>query len=674
MTSRLSGIIMRATAPFLILAAVFAISACSGEPSEPAPADMVLTGGRIYTANAGRAFVEAIAVSGDEIVFAGTSADARAYIGPQTEEVDLAGRLALPGLHDTHIHPDDAMAVESCNLDNAPLSLAEISGFVDACRERFAPAENQWLVVEQWNYYDGNAPDDRFATMRQALDAVSNANPIILLGSDGHHYAANSAALATARAPSGETVGISRQTLANEFSDIADYFGVDGEGRPDGKFTEDYAFEVLDAAGIDDAALAARLAQPELLMDVTLPHGITSFLDASVTPKTAAIYDALLAAGRFRGRATLAIYLDLEDYRGADGAVDFDALLADAAGLRDKYAANEFIKADFLKLFADGVLEGDPYATPPTLPNAALSRDYRQPVFATDQTSGALRVAGYVDPDGEACEASRATNVDVAVFVAQYGFHPRQCAKNNGTLQHPREDILEFVKRGADAGYTFMIHAIGDRAVKTALDAIEAAQENGGEKKGHIVTHLQLVQPTDDSRFAALGVYASFTFAWAVVDPPYDMTVIPFIDRVDGAGGMYDPEGYYWSNVYPAHSIQQAGGVLIAGSDAPVDTRDPRPFVNIAGAVFRRYPGGETLNGDQAISIFDAVDAYTINAARAMKQADATGSLEAGKKADFIILDRDIFALAAAGDVAGITDAQVLETWFGGERVYAKDK
>lgn len=657
-----------------IFAALIAllVSACGREAAEPPPADAVLTGGRIYTANAERAFVEAIAISGDEIVFAGADAGAAAYVGPNTEEISLAGRLVLPGLHDTHIHPEDAMAVESCDLAHEPLSLAALRDFVGACRVRFAPAPGEWLVVEQWNYYEGNEPGEEYATIREALDAVSQTNPIILLGSDGHHYAANSAALATARAASGETIGVTRETLASEFKELAGYFGVDATGEPDGRFTEDYAFEILDTAGIAEAALEARLAQPELLMQTTLPYGITSFLDASVTPETAAIYDKLLSADEFRGRAVFAIYLDPEDYRDEAGTVDFDALLADADALRDKYKDHQLVRSDFLKLFADGVLEGDPFATPPTPPNAAYSRSYLQPIFTKNEATGQLVVAGYVDPDSDACKAAQEKET-AAAFIARHGFHPDQCAKTSGALQHPREDIIDYVTRGADAGYTFIIHAIGDRAVQTALDAIAAAQAGNRKPDGHIVTHLQLVRPNDVRRFGALGAYASFTFAWAVVDPPYDMTVIPFIDRVD-VGGMYDPAGYYWPNVYPAASIQKAGGVLIAGSDAPVDTRDPRPFVNIAGAVFRRNPGLGALNPDQAISIYDAVDAYTINAARAMRQAHLTGSLAAGRKADFVILDRDIFALAAAGSVAGVEETQVLETWFAGERVYVKDK
>jgi predicted amidohydrolase YtcJ len=92
------------------------------------------------------------------------------------------------------------------------------------------------------------------------------------------------------------------------------------------------------------------------------------------------------------------------------------------------------------------------------------------------------------------------------------------------------------------------------------------------------------------------------------------------------------------------------------------------------GAVARAIFGPPPLNTGEAVSIYEVVDAYTINAAQALKQADIAGSLEPGKKADFIILDQDIFALAENGEADKISETAVLETWFGGERVYSSDE
>ncbi len=671
----------------LCTAALLSLAACGGQESAPAPEgasgasgdakDILFTNGRIYTANPDREFAAGMIVSGDEIVELlgedrlGAMMDEDGY-----EVVDLQGRLVLPGLHDAHIHPISAMPVPTCTLENAPMTLAEIADYAADCTARPDMAEDDWLVVMSWNFAAGNQPGERFASVREALDFVSMEKPVILRGSDGHHYAVNSVALARAENAEGEVVGFSKDTLSSEFPDLAPYIGVDETGEPNGRLTEAYALEAIGAGSLLEAGMEKRRASPELLMDVTLPRGITAFLDAAADPESLDIYDALLDKGEFHARAHLALYFDPGAYAGEDGTVDYGALLGEAKAIREKYAAEPLLEADFLKLFADGVLEGDPLSDPPTLPNGAFSHDYLQPIYEWDEEAQWVKIAGYVDTDSALCVETRAQiaageTPDAAAFKAEHGYHPLQCTQSNGVLQHPEDMIMDYVREGDAADFTWHIHAIGDRAVQTSLDAIEAAQAENATDHKHIITHLQVVRPEDQARFAQNDIYASFTFAWASSDGQYDTTVIPFVDRADGPEGLYNPDGYYFQNAYPAAAIKAAGGMLIAGSDAPVDTIDPRPFVNIEGAVNRAIFGPPPLNEAQAISIYDAVDAYTINAAKALKQADVTGSLEPGKKADFAILDQDIFALAESGDADKISDTNVLETWFGGEKVYS---
>ena len=134
------------------------------------------------------------------------------------------------------------------------------------------------------------------------------------------------------------------------------------------------------------------------------------------------------------------------------------------------------------------------------------------------------------------------------------------------------------------------------------------------------------------------------------------------------------PGSYYEENSYPVRSSRDAGGILVAGSDAPVGTRDPQPFVNMATALTRHVPGQAILNSHQTISIRDVLDAYTINGARMLGREAEIGSLEVGKSADFVILDRDIVALADAGKADEVFGARVLGTWFCGKRVYPVTK
>src|SRR5262249_10710767 len=155
-------------------------------------------------------------------------------------------------------------------------------------------------------------------------------------------------------------------------------------------------------------------------------------------------------------------------------------------------------------------------------------------------------------------------------------------------------------------------------------------------------------------------------------DPDYDMTVVPFVDKVLGNSyeALHAPGSYYESNVYPFKGVKDAGGTLVAGSDAPVNSRDPRPFVNMAMGVTRAIPGQKAQNPAQAVSIRDVLDAYTINGARFLNRDDVAGSLETGKSADFIVVDQDILSLADAGHAGDIAKTQVLETWFQGKEVY----
>src|SRR5262249_20099561 len=159
---------------------------------------------------------------------------------------------------------------------------------------------------------------------------------------------------------------------------------------------------------------------------------------------------------------------------------------------------HSLIRADFVKLFADGVLEGNPFAVPPTLPNAAALKPFLQPIFAVD-AAGHATVTGYVDTGTELCARVRAhpdayaAAADIKSFIQEAGYYPGKCALQSGKLQHPREVIVEYVRRMHLAGFNLHIHAISDRSVRTALDAIEAARAaDGNSATRDGLAHLQL--------------------------------------------------------------------------------------------------------------------------------------------------------------------------------------
>jgi len=658
-----------------LLAAIACSQAVAG--GDPKPADLVITDARVYTADATRSMAEAIAVRDGTIVFVGRGDDARAFIGPHTKLQRLAGRLVLPGLIDSHIHPAFIVDVDTCDLKNEGKSLKALAAFVRGCIERYQVPAGEWVNVYTWNFSNGNQPDAEHPTLRRALDVASSKHPIQLFGSDGHHSAYNSLALASATNAAGRIVGYSKATLAEDFAESRKLIGVDERGEPNGTVNED-ARKALSAPEFVDMQFAEVMKTPERVPQRLNSVGITGVLDAAVSPEWLGLYDTLEKHGQLTVRATLAQFYDPAEIKKPNGQPDYDKMVATATAIRSKYANDPLLRADVVKLFADGVLEGNPYAVPPTLPDASGMKPYLQPIFSKG-SDGKLAVAGYVDTATPLCVQVRQHHEQYesaaasAAFIKEHGYHPDQCRISSGQLQHERGVILEFVRRFHLAGFALHIHAIGDESIRTAIDAIEAARaENGVASQHDALAHLQVIHPDDVTRIGRDRLYAAFTYSWNYTDPEYDLSVVPFYDKVLGGdyAALHPADGYYERNAYPVRAVRDAGATLVAGSDAPVNTRDPQPFVNMAMAVTRHLKGLPALNPAQSVPIRDVLDAYTINGAKYLNRQNETGSLEVGKSADFIVVDQDILALADSGKTDQITDTKVLETWFRGQRVF----
>lgn len=640
------------------------------------PADTVVLEARIQT-SAVPAVAEALAVRAGRLVYVGSNRGARAWVGPKTRVLRMHGRTLIPGLVDAHTHPADSVDLDVCDLGGKPMTLRELSAFVRACRAHYRVAPGQRLRVHEWNYAAGNQPDAGYPTLRSALDQAGADVEIQLLGNDAHHGAFNSLALAHARNAQGAVVGISAATLAGELAGYRAWIGVDAGGEPDGQVNEDARY-LVNPRSMTYIELDKVMADPAAVARHYNAAGITTLMDAMVPPEGFPFWDRLYASGHLTLRATLAQFHDPSHSLKPDGSVDYDGLVARAVAVRARYAGHPRLRADFIKLFADGVVEGNPLSVPPTLGNAAMLAPYLQPRFATD-AAGQPTVTGYVDTGSATCVEVRAhpdtysSTAQVAAFMQAQGFHPAQCQVSSGRLQHDRAVELEYVKRMHLAGFNLHIHAIGDRAVRTAVDAIEEARAADGNDRTHdSLAHLQFGAPEDIARIGRDHLYVAFTYSWAVVDPDYDMTVVPFVQPVQGNSyqARYPPGGFYEARSYPVRATRAAGATLVAGSDAPVGTRDPQPFVNMAAAVTRHLAGQPPLNPAQATSIDEVLAAYTLDGARFLGWDAETGSLEAGKSADFVVLDRDIMSLAAAGHADDIAGTRVLETWFMGRRVY----
>jgi len=642
------------------------LAGCAPQTSERSqPADIVFKGGTIYTADDSRQIVSALAVRGNRIVYAGDGASLEELIGERTRVHALDGAMILPGLHDMHIHALAIVPPDGCDIDSEPMTLAEIARFVAACIEAEALPAGEWLSVTQWSFSNGNQPDAQLRTIRQALDLGAPNNPVMLWGNDGHHGAANSLALKRAKNAYGEIVGISALTLKTDFAEYRETIGVDENGEPNGGISETARdlLRPLDAGLFGDvpANVVPKVGA------VLASRGITSIMDAAMTPSQLALFRPYAERGELNYNLVAALFLTPSDYLAEDGSLDTESIIKELVATRSEYELVPRIRADFAKIFVDGVIEGNPLADPPALPNAAVLEPYEQPLFAYDAALERVDILGYVDPTSAACARDEH---DSAMFRAEHGFFQKQCRQSRGVLEHDEHIIHDYMLALDAAGFKIHAHVIGDRAVRVALDGFEALESADAAR--HSLAHIQLVHPDDYQRIGQLGLSLAFTYAWITTDVIYDLTVIPFIDQVEGVRDIYRTDGYYFQNAYPVAGLKEAGAVLVAGSDAPVDTRDPRPFVNIAQAVTRAGVDGTVLNAAHSISIFDVLDAYTINGARLFGHEAQTGSLEVGKLADLTVIDRDIIRLAESGRAQEISEAHVLKTMFEGRWVFER--
>jgi len=553
-------------------------------------AELVLLGGPCYTADAARSWTSGVAVREGMITALGER-DARAAVGPGTRVVDLAGRLALPGFIDAHVHPVFGGAERlRCDLTgsrDADETVARVAAYA-AANPRVP-----WIVGGGWSMdqFPGAAPG------RELLDAVVPDRPVFLLNRDHHDGWANSAALRAA--------GVDRDTPDPVGGRIVR--GADGE--PGGTLNEEAANLV--------GRHAPRLSEDDyveaLLEGQRYLHsfGVTGWQDAIVGGYLG--YDDILPAylraareGLLTGHVTGALWWDRN--RGMEQIGDLLARrdAAEALALRrgvDGAAGRGRFTAGTVKIMQDGICEN----------------------------LTAAMLGPYYDGAGQATNNHGHSYLDAAL-------------------------LAEVVTRLDALGFQVHVHAIGDRGVREALDACQAARtDNGPTGNRHHIAHLQVVHPQDIPRFRELGVTANMQALWAADDTQMRALNEPVL----GA------ERYGWQ--YPFETLRRDGAALAAGSDWPVSTPDPLQAVHVA--VNRTVPGAPTgtppFLPDQALALGDTLAAYTIGSARVCGADGWTGTLQVGKRADIAVLDRDVFAaprseIAAARTVLTIAAGRVV--------------
>ena len=231
---------------------------------------------------------------------------------------------------------------------------------------------------------------------------------------------------------------------------------------------------------------------------------------------------------------------------------------------------------------------------------------------------------------------------------------PYEDSTERGDLEVPEATFKDAVRQIDGHGIQVHVHAIGDRAVHVALDAFGGARAAGLSNSRDMISHMNVIEPADQPLFGKYGVTAIFQPLWAT-DEPYMRLSIKTIGPVRSRF------------IYPEQSVLKGGGRIAYGSDWPVASADPLAGIEVA--LTRRDPEHPELTPllpDQAVSLTEAVKDYTLEPAWVNHLEHETGSIEVGKSADMIVLDKDIFGLPPNR----IHTARVLITLFKGKPVY----
>jgi predicted amidohydrolase YtcJ len=561
------------------LLAAAAIAGCAREGKDPGVAqkstvaDLALRNGAIYTVDGARSWAETIAIDDGRIVYVGTDSGSKDYIGPQTQVVDLEGRMVLPGMQDVHIHPiSGGIEANGCDL-NAATTVDEYLAIIRKYAEE-NPNE-PWIKGGGWAM---SSFGPGALARKELIDAIVPDRPVILWSRDGHTTWVNSKAL--------EVAGITRDT-----PDPADG-RIDRDpktGEPSGSLQEGASSLVSSKAPSDtDQVRDDGLRYAVKMLN---GYGITGIQVASADEADLKTYRRLDDAGELSLHVVASIWWERD--QGLEQVEEIKRL-------RGEYTKGR-VDAGTVKIMQDGVME-----------------NYTAVVLEPYKLKGRKDVRGIpmVEPE-----------------------------------------LLKKAVTQLDAdGFQVHFHAIGDGAVRQALDAIEAARAaNGQLGHRHHISHIQLIHPDDQPRFRELGVVANFQPLWAYADDYINDLTLPFISKETAA------------YMYPIGSMQRSGAVVAFGSDWSVSTADP--FEEMETAITRMDALNDATKPwmpEERIGLPEALAAFTINAAYTNRDEKNTGSLEVGKLANLAVLDRNLFEIPATE----ISDTKVLLTLFEGKPVH----
>lgn len=562
-------------------------------------ADKIYLNGTIFTSDSNNTVAHAIAFEGGKVLAVGSNAEMQALRNATTEIIDLQGKMLMPGVVDSHLHPFwGGLQLSGCNLDYASLSVADTLKFVqDYIDQDPQTGENDWLQVRAY-LRQAVLPIGTDITRRD-LDTLKTNRPVILFANDCHTLVANTRAL--------ELFGIDENTPIPPDGTIRRY----PDGTLNGIMEDAPAMRAFDSIpGIDDAKAVVIAKDVQQLLN---SQGVTTVMDARALPVQFDAFTTLKNNDELTIRLVGAREITPDNAPTvADVPPAVERMMEFAAKYTDKtWQEKPGIFISHAKFFVDGVMQSP-------INTASLLAPYRENKGTKDAPNW-------------------------------------QPSENMGYLYYSNELLSALISAVSEKGFHPHMHTVADGAIEVTLDAIEAMRQKlPGKDIRPSLAHNELTSPHQYKRFKELGAMPCLSFQWAGYTQE-------FIDEMKDILG----EGRF-DNLEPAGKFYDAGIRVAFGSDWPIDPLNEWHDFKVAVTRQGEAPNNPRLNTDRNVTITEVLRSATIDAAYMIAADQYVGSLEAGKFADYIILDRDLLT----GDPADIENVKILETVIGGKTVY----
>ncbi len=535
-------------------------------------AELLLLNGKVVTEDPDFNIVDAVAVKDGKVLAVGTTKEISRRRGDKTEVIDLAGRMVLPGLIDSHIHMvGTGLAMAQINCRTPPMrSIADIVKAVEGAVAMAKPGD--WIQGRGWD--QAKLSDHRSPT-RGDIDMVSPENPVCLTRTCGHIAVVNSTAL--------EIGGVTKDTPQPVGGNIVK----DDQGEPTGLLEEAPAMDLvrknIPPPSFEETCRAIRLASKAFSEE-----GLTGVVEAGVGPMEMRAYQEVANEGHLTVRVNMMLAGRMEGESAVESAKRISEFpLTTGFG-------SDLVRFLGLKLLIDGGIGG----------RTALLRE-------------------------------------------PYEGQPDNC----GILTMPAEDLQRRLDAGNLAGMTVGVHCAGGAAMDIVLKAFEETDKRK-PIKGRRFAIIHAYQPSKENfeqcRRMGVVVASQPSFLYYLGDSFYENV---------------GSERSKW--IKPHRAWIDNDIVVAAGTDSPVTPH--LPFPSLWASIARRTEVlGTQMGTEQMVTREEAIRMYSINGAYHTFEEDIRGSIELGKLADMIILDRDI--LTCPEDK--IKDTKVLMTFLSGRVVY----